>query len=120
MLTHVRAAIVSLAVFTVITGVAYPVLVTAIAQITFPPMRTMLATIAGTTPSAAKSLCISCVRKNVSRWRSPIARPKRPNQPACSFAGSGSVPTGSRPTSSIFGVVGNSASAWSASGPAKG
>jgi K+-transporting ATPase ATPase C chain len=36
MLTHVRAAIVSLAVFTVVTGVAYPVLVTAIAQIAFP------------------------------------------------------------------------------------
>jgi K+-transporting ATPase ATPase C chain len=36
MLIHVRAAIVSLAAFTVITGVLYPVLVTAIAQIAFP------------------------------------------------------------------------------------
>jgi K+-transporting ATPase ATPase C chain len=36
MLTHVRAAIVSLAVFTVVTGVLYPVLVTAIAQLAFP------------------------------------------------------------------------------------
>ena len=36
MLTHVRAAIVLLAMFTAITGVAYPVLVTAIAQLVFP------------------------------------------------------------------------------------
>jgi K+-transporting ATPase ATPase C chain len=36
MLMHVRAAIVSLAVFTVVTGVLYPVLVTAIAQLAFP------------------------------------------------------------------------------------
>jgi K+-transporting ATPase ATPase C chain len=36
MLSHVRAAIVSLAVFTVVVGVAYPVLVTAIAQLAFP------------------------------------------------------------------------------------
>lgn len=36
MLAHVRAAIVSLAVFTVVTGVLYPVLVTAIAQLAFP------------------------------------------------------------------------------------
>src|SRR2546421_1434896 len=37
MLTHVRAAIASLVVFTVVTGVAYPVLVTLIAQRVFPP-----------------------------------------------------------------------------------
>jgi len=36
MLTRVRAAIVSLIVFTVVTGVAYPVLVTVIAQLVFP------------------------------------------------------------------------------------
>ena len=36
MLTHVRAAIVSLVVCTVVTGVAYPVLVTVIAQLVFP------------------------------------------------------------------------------------
>jgi K+-transporting ATPase ATPase C chain len=36
MLTHIRAAIVSLVVFTVVTGVAYPVLVTVIAQLVFP------------------------------------------------------------------------------------
>ena len=36
MLTHVRAAIVSLALFTVVTGVAYPAIVTAIAQLVFP------------------------------------------------------------------------------------
>jgi K+-transporting ATPase ATPase C chain len=36
MLAHVRAAIVSLAAFTVVTGVLYPVLVTAIAQLAFP------------------------------------------------------------------------------------
>jgi potassium-transporting ATPase KdpC subunit len=36
MLTHVRAAIVSLALFTVITGVAYPAIVTVIAQLVFP------------------------------------------------------------------------------------
>ena len=36
MLTHVRAAIASLVVFTVVTGVAYPVLVTLIAQLVFP------------------------------------------------------------------------------------
>src|SRR5436309_11919098 len=36
MLTHVRAAIVSLALFTVVTGVVYPVLVTVIAQLVFP------------------------------------------------------------------------------------
>src|SRR5437870_11371727 len=36
MLAHVRAAIVSLVLFTVVTGVAYPVLVTVIAQLVFP------------------------------------------------------------------------------------
>ena len=36
MLTHVRAAIVSLALFTVVTGLAYPVVVTLIAQLVFP------------------------------------------------------------------------------------
>jgi len=36
MLTHVRAAIVSLALFTVVTGVVYPALVTVIAQLVFP------------------------------------------------------------------------------------
>jgi len=36
MLTHIRPAIVLLAMFTAITGVAYPVLVTAIAQLVFP------------------------------------------------------------------------------------
>jgi K+-transporting ATPase ATPase C chain len=36
MLTHVRAAIVSLILFTVVTGVAYPALVTVIAQLVFP------------------------------------------------------------------------------------
>ena len=36
MLTHVRAAIVSLALFTVVTGLAYPVVVTVIAQLVFP------------------------------------------------------------------------------------
>lgn len=36
MLTHVRTAIVSLAVFTLVTGVLYPVLMTAIAQLAFP------------------------------------------------------------------------------------
>jgi potassium-transporting ATPase KdpC subunit len=36
MLTHVRAAVVSLVVFTVVTGIAYPVVVTAIAQLVFP------------------------------------------------------------------------------------
>ena len=36
MLTHVRAAIVSLALFTVVTGLAYPVVVTVIAQLAFP------------------------------------------------------------------------------------
>jgi K+-transporting ATPase ATPase C chain len=36
MLTHVRAAIVSLALFTVITGLAYPAIVTVIAQLVFP------------------------------------------------------------------------------------
>jgi len=36
MLTHVRAAIVSLVLFTVVTGVAYPALVTVIAQLVFP------------------------------------------------------------------------------------
>ena len=35
MLTHVRPAIVSLALLTVVTGVAYPVLVTAIGQLVF-------------------------------------------------------------------------------------
>jgi potassium-transporting ATPase KdpC subunit len=35
MLTHVRAAIVSLALFTVITGLAYPAIVTVIAQLVF-------------------------------------------------------------------------------------
>jgi K+-transporting ATPase ATPase C chain len=36
MLTHVRAAVVSLVLFTAVTGVAYPVLVTVIAQLVFP------------------------------------------------------------------------------------
>src|SRR3989454_1189766 len=36
MLTHVRAAIVSLVLFTVVTGVVYPTLVTIIAQLVFP------------------------------------------------------------------------------------
>jgi K+-transporting ATPase ATPase C chain len=36
MLTHIRPAIVSLALFTLITGVAYPALVTAIAELVFP------------------------------------------------------------------------------------
>lgn len=36
MLTHVRAAVVSLVVFTVLTGIAYPVVVTGIAQLVFP------------------------------------------------------------------------------------
>ena len=36
MLMHVRAAIVSLALFTVVTGLAYPVVVTVIAQLVFP------------------------------------------------------------------------------------
>jgi potassium-transporting ATPase KdpC subunit len=36
MLTHIRPAIVLLAMFTAITGVAYPVLVTAIVQLVFP------------------------------------------------------------------------------------
>jgi len=35
-LTHVRAAIVSLVLFTVVTGVVYPTLVTVIAQLVFP------------------------------------------------------------------------------------
>jgi K+-transporting ATPase ATPase C chain len=36
MLTHVRAAVVSLALFTVVTGLAYPAVVTVIAQLAFP------------------------------------------------------------------------------------
>jgi potassium-transporting ATPase KdpC subunit len=36
MLAHVRAAVVSLVVFTVVTGIAYPVVVTGIAQLVFP------------------------------------------------------------------------------------
>src|SRR5436190_11324894 len=40
MLTHIRAAIVSLALFTVVTGIAYPVIVTAIAQAVFPRQST--------------------------------------------------------------------------------
>ena len=36
MLMHVRAAIVSLALFTVVTGLAYPVIVTLIGQLVFP------------------------------------------------------------------------------------
>jgi len=36
MLTHVRAAIVSLALFTMVTGLAYPAIVTVIAQLVFP------------------------------------------------------------------------------------
>jgi len=36
MLTHVRAAVVSLALFTVVTGLAYPALVTLVAQLVFP------------------------------------------------------------------------------------
>jgi K+-transporting ATPase ATPase C chain len=39
-LTHVRAAIVSLVLFTVVTGVAYPALVTVIAQLVFPNQAT--------------------------------------------------------------------------------
>src|SRR5437870_748154 len=40
MLAHIRAAIVSLALFTVVTGIAYPVIVTAIAQAVFPRQST--------------------------------------------------------------------------------
>jgi potassium-transporting ATPase KdpC subunit len=40
MLAHVRAAVVSLVVFTVVTGIAYPVVVTAIAQLVFPHQAT--------------------------------------------------------------------------------
>src|SRR4029434_4289283 len=36
MLAHVRAAVVSLVVFTVVTAIAYPMVVTAIAQLVFP------------------------------------------------------------------------------------
>jgi potassium-transporting ATPase KdpC subunit len=36
MLAHVRAAVVSLVVFTVVTGIAYPAVVTGIAQLVFP------------------------------------------------------------------------------------
>src|SRR3989442_2723525 len=36
MLAHVRAAIVSVVLFTVVTGVAYPAIVTVIAQLVFP------------------------------------------------------------------------------------
>ncbi len=36
MLAHWRAAIVSLALLTAITGIAYPVIVTAVAQLVFP------------------------------------------------------------------------------------
>ena len=36
MLTHVRATVVSLALFTVVTGLAYPAVVTLIAQLAFP------------------------------------------------------------------------------------
>jgi K+-transporting ATPase ATPase C chain len=36
MLSHIRAAIVSLALFTVVTGAVYPALVTVIAQLVFP------------------------------------------------------------------------------------
>jgi potassium-transporting ATPase KdpC subunit len=36
MLTHLRAAIVSLALFTVVTGLAYPAIVTVMAQLAFP------------------------------------------------------------------------------------
>jgi potassium-transporting ATPase KdpC subunit len=36
LLAHVRAAVVSLVVFTVVTGIAYPVVVTGIAQLVFP------------------------------------------------------------------------------------
>jgi potassium-transporting ATPase KdpC subunit len=36
MLAHCRAAVVSLALFTLVTGLIYPVLVTAIAQVVFP------------------------------------------------------------------------------------
>src|SRR5262249_46324236 len=36
MLTHVRAAVVSLALFTVVTGLAYPAIGTVIAQLAFP------------------------------------------------------------------------------------
>src|SRR5712664_2868838 len=35
-MTHLRAAVVSLVVLTVVTGVVYPVVVTAIAQLVFP------------------------------------------------------------------------------------
>src|SRR6266478_4862894 len=40
MLAHVRAAVVSLVVFTVVTGIAYPVVVTVIAQLVFPHQAT--------------------------------------------------------------------------------
>ena len=36
MLVHLRPAIVLLVVFTVVTGIAYPLVVTGIAQIVFP------------------------------------------------------------------------------------
>ena len=36
MLTHVRAAVVSLALFTLVTGLAYPAIVTVVAQLAFP------------------------------------------------------------------------------------
>src|ERR1700716_257856 len=36
MLSHVRAAVVSLVVFTVVTGIAYPLVITGIAQLVFP------------------------------------------------------------------------------------
>ena len=40
MLAHVRAAVVSLVVFTVVTGIVYPVVVTVIAQLVFPHQAT--------------------------------------------------------------------------------
>jgi K+-transporting ATPase ATPase C chain len=40
MLSHVRAAVVSLVVFTVVTGIAYPLVITGIAQLVFPHRAT--------------------------------------------------------------------------------
>lgn len=40
MLSHVRAAVVSLVVFTVVTGIAYPLVITGIAQLVFPHQAT--------------------------------------------------------------------------------
>jgi K+-transporting ATPase ATPase C chain len=40
MLSHIRAAVVSLVVFTVVTGIAYPLVITGIAQLVFPHQAT--------------------------------------------------------------------------------